>query len=117
LLYLKGTAGISVIDSGAGLVMLDAGTPRDIDRVFEAVRAWRPQTPLVATVYSHHHIDHIWATRRFDEEAVQRGWPKPTVYAHALLPAQPHDADRCARTSARPCNSCGIASRGAARPG
>jgi alkyl sulfatase BDS1-like metallo-beta-lactamase superfamily hydrolase len=97
LLYLKGTAGISVIDSGAGLVMLDAGTPRDIDRVFEAVRAWRPQTPLVAAVYSHHHIDHIWATRRFDEEAVQRGWPKPTVYAHALLPAH---FDRYRKTQA-----------------
>ena len=97
LLYLKGTAGISVVDTGAGLIMLDAGTPRDIDRVYQAVRAWRPDTPLVAAVYSHHHIDHIWATRRFDEEAAQRGWPKPTVYAHALLPAH---FDRYKKTQA-----------------
>jgi alkyl sulfatase BDS1-like metallo-beta-lactamase superfamily hydrolase len=86
LLFFKGVAALSVVDTGAGLVMLDAGTPRDIDRVYEAVRAWRPDTPLVAAVYSHHHMDHIWATRRFDEEAARRGWARPVVYAQALLP-------------------------------
>lgn len=86
LLFFKGVAAISVVDTGAGLVMLDAGTPRDADRVYEAVREWRPDTPLVAAVYSHHHMDHIWATRRFDEEAAQRGWTRPVVYAQTLLP-------------------------------
>ena len=86
LLFFKGVAAISVVDTGAGLVMLDAGTKRDIDRVYEAVRAWRPDTPLAAAVFSHHHIDHVWATRRFDQEAEQRGWSKPVVYAHSLLP-------------------------------
>ena len=86
LLFFKGVAAISVVDTGAGLVMLDAGTPRDIDRVYEAVRAWRPDTPLVAAIYSHHHMDHIWATRRFDEEAARRGWARPVVYAQSLLP-------------------------------
>jgi glyoxylase-like metal-dependent hydrolase (beta-lactamase superfamily II) len=87
LLYFKGVAAISVVDTGAGLVMFDAGTKRDIDRVHEAVRDWRPDTPLVAAIYSHHHMDHLWATRRFDEEAAARGWPRPVVHAHALLPA------------------------------
>lgn len=86
LLFFKGVAAISVVDTGAGLVMLDAGTPRDIDRVYEAVRAWRPDAPLVAAIYSHHHMDHIWATRRFDEEAARRGWARPVVYAQSLLP-------------------------------
>lgn len=86
LLYFKGIAAISVVDTGAGLVMLDAGTKRDVDRVYEAVRAWRPDAPLVAAVFSHHHLDHIWATKRFDDEAAARGWPRPQVYAHALLP-------------------------------
>lgn len=67
LLYFKGIAAISVVDTGEGLVMMDAGTKRDIDRVYEAVRAWRPDAPLVAAVFSHHHLDHVWATRRFDE--------------------------------------------------
>lgn len=97
LLFFKGVAAISVVDTGAGLVMLDAGTKRDVDRVHEAVRAWRPDVPLVAAVFSHHHIDHIWATRRFDEEAARRGWPRPTVHAHALLPGH---FDRYRRTQA-----------------
>lgn len=97
LLYFKGLAAISVVDTGAGLVMFDAGTKRDIDRVYESVRAWRPDTPLVAAIYSHHHMDHLWATRRFDEEAAARGWPRPVVHAHALLPAH---LDRYRKTQA-----------------
>jgi len=97
LLYFKGIAAISVVDTGEGLVMMDAGTKRDVDRVYEAVRAWRPDAPLVAAVFSHHHLDHVWATRRFDEEAAARGWAKPRVYAHALLPRH---FDRYRRTQA-----------------
>ncbi len=86
LLSLKGLAAIYIIDTGDGLVMLDAGTQLDIDRTYEAVRQWRPNTPLVAAVFSHHHVDHVFATRRFDEEAKNQGWPAPQVYAHELLP-------------------------------
>lgn len=87
LLFFKGVAALSVIDTGAGLVMMDAGTKRDVDRVYAAVRAWRPDVPLVAALFSHHHMDHIWSTQRFDEEAAARGWPRPVVYAHALVPS------------------------------
>lgn len=86
LLYFKSTAGFAVVDTGAGLVMVDAGSRRVIDSVYEAVRAWRPETPLVAATFSHHHTDHVWCTRRFDEEAQQRGWSPPVVYSHSLLP-------------------------------
>ena len=87
VLYFKGMAAVAVIDTGDGLVMIDAGTKRDIDPVYKAVRAWRPDTPLRAVTFSHHHVDHVWATQRFEEEAAARGWPQPVVYAHALLPA------------------------------
>ncbi len=86
LLYFKGVAAISVVDTGAGLVMIDAGTKRDVERVHQDVRAWRPDAPLVAATYSHHHMDHIWATGPFEAEAARRGWARPVVYAHALLP-------------------------------
>ena len=39
-----------------------------------------------AAVYSHHHIDHVFGTRRFEAEAAERGWPAPVVYAHEELP-------------------------------
>ena len=86
LLALKGIAGMFVIDTGDGLVMLDAGTMQEIQKAYDEVRAWRPETPLVAAVFSHHHIDHIFATLRFEEEAREKGWPAPIVYAHELMP-------------------------------
>ncbi len=86
LLGLKSIAALFVIDTGDGLVMLDASLQLDIDRVFEEVRSWRPNTPLSAAIFSHHHVDHVFATRRFEEEARQRGWPQPVVYAHELTP-------------------------------
>lgn len=86
LLALKGIAGIYLLDSGDGLVMLDGGTRLDVDRTYEEVRRWRPEVPLVAAIFSHHHIDHIFATERFEAEAAARGWPAPVVYAHELLP-------------------------------
>jgi len=85
LLAIKSLAGIYVIDSGDGLVMLDAGTIIDVDDVYSSVRHWRPDTPVAACVFSHHHVDHIFAVRAFDDETSERGWPRPTVYAHELL--------------------------------
>ncbi len=86
LLALKGIAGIYLIDSGDGLVMLDGGTRLDVDRTYLEVRRWRPELPLVAAIFSHHHVDHVFATERFEAEAAERGWPAPVVYAHELMP-------------------------------
>ena len=83
-------ASVNAIDTGDGLVMLDTGGWFDSDHVFESVRAWRPDAPLHAAVYSHHHIDHIFGTRRFEEEAVDKKWAPPTVYAHEDLPDHFH---------------------------
>lgn len=79
-------ASVNAIDSGDGLVMLDTGGQFDSDHVFEEVRKWRPTSPLRAAVYSHHHIDHIFGTKRFEEEAVSKRWAPPVVYAHEDLP-------------------------------
>ena len=37
-------------------------------------------------MFPHHHVDHIFATRRFEEEAKEKGWAQPVVYGHALMP-------------------------------
>ena len=39
-----------------------------------------------AAIYSHHHVDHVFGTARFEAEAAERGWPGPVVYAHEDLP-------------------------------
>ncbi len=87
ILVLKGIACIYIIDSGDGLLMLDAGSVLDTQRTFDEVRRWRPDTPLKRVVFSHHHVDHIFAVTPFSEEAKQRGWPAPQVIAHQATPA------------------------------
>ncbi|HET7408485.1 MAG TPA: alkyl sulfatase dimerization domain-containing protein [Mycobacteriales bacterium] len=95
VLYMKSIAAATTLDTGDGLVMLDTGSQLDSDLVFEQARDWRPDAPLAAAVYSHHHVDHVFGTLRFDAEATDRGWPRPQVYAHAGVPAH---FDRYLRT-------------------
>jgi len=86
VLTMLSLASINAVDTGDGLVMLDTGGQFDADHVHTQVRAWRPDAPLRAAVYSHHHVDHVFGTRLFDAEAGERAWPRPVVYAHAELP-------------------------------
>ncbi|MGH8996860.1 MAG: alkyl sulfatase dimerization domain-containing protein [Acidimicrobiales bacterium] len=95
VLYLKSIASVTAVDTGDGLLMLDTGGPFDAGIVFEAVRVWRPDTRLTMAVFSHHHIDHVFGTLRFEAEADERGWPRPHAYGHELMPSH---FDRYERT-------------------
>ena len=86
LLYYKGIASASTLDTGTGLVMLDTGAVNDTRPLHESVRRWRPDAPLVGAVFSHHHVDHIFGVGPFEREAADNGWQPPTVYAHELVP-------------------------------
>ena len=87
VLCLKSIASVNAVDTGDGLVMLDTGGEFDIDTVHREIRGWRPDAPVHAAVYSHHHVDHVFGTKRFEEEATEKGWPQPVVYAHEDLPS------------------------------
>ena len=80
----KGIAYVYVIDTGAGLVLLDAGLRQEVDHIYTAVRKWRADSPVRMVVFSHHHVDHVFATAPFTEEAQKNGWPEPEVVAHRL---------------------------------
>lgn len=86
VLTLISIASVNAIDTGDGLVMLDTGGWFDQNHVFDEVRTWRPSAPLRSAVYSHHHVDHVFGTKRFEAEARDRGWPQPTVYGHEDIP-------------------------------
>lgn len=96
VLYLKSLASVTAIDTGDGLVMLDTGGVFDQQVVYDEVRRWRADLPLRAAVYSHHHVDHVFGTARFDDEAAARGWPGPTVYGHEAIPDHFHRYRRTA---------------------
>lgn len=85
LLFYKGIASANTIDTGDGLVMLDTGAVNDTRLLHEAVRRWRPDTPLRGAVFSHHHVDHIFGVGPFEQEAQERRWTRPVVYGHAGL--------------------------------
>ncbi len=85
LLFYKGLATANTFDTGDGLVMIDTGHLTDTVALHDAVRNWRPQTPLVAAVFTHHHVDHIFGVAPFEQEAAEKRWPAPLVYGHALL--------------------------------
>ena len=85
VLTFKSLASANAIDTGDGLVMLDTGSELDQELLFDEVRAWR-RDRLAAAVYSHHHIDHVFGTARFEAEADEQRWARPVVYAHEHLP-------------------------------
>ncbi|MCY3921271.1 MAG: MBL fold metallo-hydrolase, partial [Chloroflexi bacterium] len=94
-LYIKSAASMNTLDTGDGLVMLDTGTARDAEGLYNGVRAWRPDTPLRAAVFSHHHVDHIFGVGRFDDEAERNGRARPVVYGQRHIPSH---FDRYKRT-------------------
>jgi alkyl sulfatase BDS1-like metallo-beta-lactamase superfamily hydrolase len=85
ILYYKGLASATTIDTGDGLVMLDTGARNDTEQLHRAVRAWRPVTRLAAAVFSHHHVDHIFGVAPFDEESAAKGSVRPLVYGHCAI--------------------------------
>lgn len=76
-------ANVAVIDTGAGLVLVDTGGPVGTS-VRDLVRTWRTD-PVGHAVYTHGHIDHVMGTEVFDAEAEAAGRPRPRVIAHEAI--------------------------------
>jgi alkyl sulfatase BDS1-like metallo-beta-lactamase superfamily hydrolase len=86
VLFYKGMAAATAIDTGDSLVLLDTGGVQDSQRLHGVIRGWQPERRLAAAVFSHHHVDHIFGVGPFEEEARSKRQPPPLVYGHETMP-------------------------------
>jgi alkyl sulfatase BDS1-like metallo-beta-lactamase superfamily hydrolase len=78
-------ANVHAIATGDGLVFVDTGIFFLAKTIHSSIRAWSKDR-LNAAVYSHGHIDHVFGTAPFEEEASANRWPAPRVIAHENVP-------------------------------
>ena len=93
--FVPSFANVAAVTTGAGLVLVDVGSPFLSGRVHRTLRTWTP-LPLHTAVYSHGHIDHVFGVDRWEADAADQGAPAPTVVAHEAVAAR---FDRYVRTA------------------
>lgn len=85
--FLHTFANVTVLRTGAGLVLVDTSNYAARQRTFTLVRSLDP-APLAAAIYTHGHADHALGLPPFLAEARERGWPRPSVVGHANVTAR-----------------------------
>jgi alkyl sulfatase BDS1-like metallo-beta-lactamase superfamily hydrolase len=93
--FVSSFANVTALDTDDGLVLVDTGGAMTPQQTLQIVRGWTAR-PLHTAVYTHGHIDHVFGTAAFDEEAKTNGWTPPRVVAHEGTPAR---FDRYKRTA------------------
>jgi alkyl sulfatase BDS1-like metallo-beta-lactamase superfamily hydrolase len=83
--FLPNFGNCSVFATEDGVVMVDTGSIITADKVHEEIRSWS-DARLHSAIFSHGHIDHVFGVGPFDDEALERHWPRPHVIAHHHLP-------------------------------
>jgi alkyl sulfatase BDS1-like metallo-beta-lactamase superfamily hydrolase len=78
---------VVAFDSGAGLVLFDASLGPFGTGVVRALRGWRTD-PVDTLVYTHGHVDHVGGAHAVLADADEGGHRRPTVVAHAAVPAR-----------------------------
>ncbi len=80
--FVEAFANVVAVDTDAGLVLVDAAGPLHARSAYEAIRGWSHR-PLHTAVFTHGHVDHIYAVAIFEAE---EGAPRAEVVAHEALP-------------------------------
>jgi len=81
------------IDTGDGLVVLDASGAMMAKDVVSAMRGWRTD-PVHTLVYTHGHIDHVGGSGAFVADGRERGHRDPAVVGHDNVEARFERYDR-----------------------
>jgi alkyl sulfatase BDS1-like metallo-beta-lactamase superfamily hydrolase len=78
---------VSAILTDEGLVLVDSGNFMLAQMAHETLRGWTDER-LHTVIWSHGHVDHVFGVPLWDEEAGEKGWPRPRVVAHEAMPAR-----------------------------
>lgn len=84
LAFVESFANVTVFDVDDRLVMIDAGGVLAARKVHAAIREWS-SSPLDTAVYTHGHVDHVFAVPLFEAEDHDL---RPTVVSHVAVPAR-----------------------------
>ncbi|HKY17076.1 MAG TPA: alkyl sulfatase dimerization domain-containing protein [Microthrixaceae bacterium] len=84
LAFVEAFANVAAIETDEGLVLVDASGPLHATAVHEALRGWST-APLHTAVFTHGHVDHIYAVAVFEAEPDAA---PARVVAHEALPAR-----------------------------
>jgi alkyl sulfatase BDS1-like metallo-beta-lactamase superfamily hydrolase len=84
LAFVESFANVTVFDVDDRLVMIDAGGVLAARKVHAGIRAWS-SSPLDTAVYTHGHVDHVFAVPLFEAEGHEL---RPTVVSHVAVPAR-----------------------------
>jgi len=79
-----GSSSVVITEEGVVFVDVPLGN-RAGQRVVEAIRK-RTQAPIHTIIYTHGHMDHTWGVAPLLSDAQERGYPKPIIIAHELVP-------------------------------
>jgi alkyl sulfatase BDS1-like metallo-beta-lactamase superfamily hydrolase len=96
VIFLHTFANMTLVRTGAGLVLIDSSNYAARDRTFALVRSL-DTAPVFAAVYTHGHADHALGLPPFLAEACERGWSRPRIVGHRNVAAR---FDRYRRTNA-----------------
>ncbi len=87
-LYLASAFGnVGLIVTDAGIAVIDTGTPFDPTAALAPLRQLSDK-PVKYIIYTHGHADHAANAQPILDEAARRGDPRPTIVAHANVPAR-----------------------------
>jgi len=87
VVFLHTFANVTVVRTGAGLVLIDTSNYAARDRTFALVRSVDPAR-VFAAVYTHGHADHALGLPPFLAQASAQGWPRPRIVGHRRVTAR-----------------------------
>ena len=77
----------AVLETDAGLVVVDTSSTEMSGRVHESIRAWST-APAHTIVFTHGHVDHVFGVERYEADNEQAGVAAPVVVGHEAIAAR-----------------------------